>query len=441
MAKYRDPKVRVARGYQGVKRTPRNPKHTFNLRTKPFEIQPFMISPVLPGETLNNLVHQSRVVTRPLKNRLIGWWTEYMYFYVKLKDIQAHLEGPNMTGFVDEMVTSPSTYDHTALREGASAVYYHHAGATPWVKYALQTIVEYYFRDQGEDWDVAVSAAGLPLAQYAGKTWFDSLTMADEKRTDRDMDLDLNNDGNLTATELETGLSQWQALRDAGLETLDYEDWLRTFGVAAPEEVPESFNRYRPELIRSYRDWAFPTNTVEPTTGVPSSAVSWVCAFSADKNRRFMEPGFIVGLTVSKPKVYIKDQAGALASNLETLEHFLPALSHKQWERGFKQFAGNEGPFAGKFDADNTPPVGTPQGYWIDLRDLFMYGDQFLNYAPDAVGGALSVLTPAGASRYPTATEIDGLFAGDDKYIETDGVCTLNIMGRQVDHTPGARTI
>lgn len=441
MAKFRDPKVRVARAYQGVKRTQRSPKHTFNLRTKPFAIQPFMISPVLPGETLNNLVHQSRAVTRPLKNRLLGWWNEYMYFYVKLKDIQAHIEGPNMTGFVDEMVTMPATYDPAPLRSAASVPFYHHAGATNWLKYALETITEYYFRDQGEDWNVAVATDGLPLSQFSGKTWFDSLTMADDKRTDRDMDLDLNNDGNLTATELETGLSQWQALREAGLENLDYEDWLRTFGIAAPEEVPESFNRYRPELLGHDRSWAYPVNTVEPTTGVPSSAVSFVTAFSKNKNRRFMEPGFIVGVTVAKPKIYIKDQAGALASNLETLENFLPALSHKQYERGFKSFAGTAGPFAGKFDADNTAPVGTPQGYWIDLRDLFMYGDQFLNYAPDAVGNAFDVLLPNGSSRYPKMADIDALFSGADKYIETDGVTSLTIMGRQVDNTSGAKVL
>lgn len=410
MAVRRDPVVRVAKPYQGVKRKPRNPAHPFQLRTKPFQIQPFMLSPVLPGETLTNLVLQSRVVTKPIKHPLVGWWTEYFFFYVKLKDIQAHLEGPNMTGFVDEMVTAPGTYDPAPLRAAADPKYYH-AGGTPWAKYAMRTVVEYYFRDEGEDWDHAL-IDGLPIAQYSGKNYTDSLTLASAKRTDRDVNLDLNDDGNITVQEMYDAQSEWQALRDAGLETLDYEDWLRTFGVQAPEEVPESFNRYRPELIRFYRNWAYPTNTVEPTTGVPSSAVSWVNAFRADKNRRFQEPGFIIGLNVTKPKVYLKDAKGSLASYMEVLENWLPALSHDRYEKGFLEFAANAGPLGGKFGA--TP--GT-EGYWLDLRDLLTHGDQFVNFALDDVSSALSVITKDGQTRYPSSAEVDGLFTGDRKSV------------------------
>ena len=92
MAKSNDPKVRVARPYAGVKRVQRAPAHPFSLKTRPFQIQPFLISPVLPGETLTNLVHQSRTVTKPIKDPLLGWWTEHYYFYVRLRDIEYHLE-------------------------------------------------------------------------------------------------------------------------------------------------------------------------------------------------------------------------------------------------------------------------------------------------------------------------------------------------------------
>ena len=53
MAKYRDPKVRVAKPYANVRRSLRSPSHPFQIRTRPFQIQPFLCSPVLPGETLN----------------------------------------------------------------------------------------------------------------------------------------------------------------------------------------------------------------------------------------------------------------------------------------------------------------------------------------------------------------------------------------------------
>ena len=435
MAKYRDPRVRVARPYAGTRRQMRTPSHPFQLRYKPFQIQPFLLSPVLPGETMKNLVLQSRVVTKPIVNPLLGWWTEYMFFYVKLKDIQAHIEGPHMTGFVDEMVTDPAGYNPATLRSAADRKY-NHPGGTNWAKYCLQVVTEYYFRDQGEDWDASGLVDGMPLAQYAGKNWMDSLTLETDKRLDRDTDMDLNNDGNIGVQESLDAMAIWQAQRDAGLESLDYEDWLRTFGVAAPEEVPESFNRFRPELLRSFREWAYPTNTVEPTTGVPSSAVSWVIGKSADKDRRFLEPGFIFGVTVSKPKIYVKDTSGGLASYLETLENWLPALSHANYEKGFINFGGTSGPLASKF---GTGPGYT--GYWLDLRDLFVYGDQFVNFAPDAAGGAISVVKGTGGTRYPLAADINALFTGADKYIQCDGIVNLAIAGRQADHTPGRKVL
>ena len=98
MAKYKDPKVQVPRPYKGVKRVMRNPAHPWQLRTRPYQIQPCMISPVLPGETLKNLVGMSRVVTKPIANPLIGWWCEYYVFYVRLRDIEFHLKDTRANG-------------------------------------------------------------------------------------------------------------------------------------------------------------------------------------------------------------------------------------------------------------------------------------------------------------------------------------------------------
>jgi len=431
VSKSRDPRVTRASAYKGARRVMRNPTFPFQLRTKPFQIQPFMCAPVLPGETMKNLVLQSRVVSKPIKQSLVGWWCEYYFFYVKLRDIEFHTE----TDFLDGLVTAPGTYApatiRTAIGSGADAKFYHAAGGTNWLKAAMQTCVEYYFRDQGEDWDVA-TLDGMPLAQINGKNWMDSLTRNDVKRTDRDFDLDLDNDGTLTATEFITGMQQYNALRDAGLETMDYEDWIATFGVKVPERDEGAFNKYKPELVRYFRQWQYPVNTVEPTTGAPSSALSWINAFRADKDRFFKEPGFVVGLTVQKPKVYIKDQLGGLASYMQTLENWLPALSTPQYEKGFISFANNAGPLASKIGTDT-------EAYWVDLRDLLMYGDQFLNFAPDTASSALSIFSGVDeehTTRYPKSTEIDGLFVTSGDYIQTDGVVNLNIAGRQMDRTP-----
>lgn len=435
MVKTLDPRVSIASGYRSQRRVLRNPKHPFQLRVRPYQIQPFMLSPVLPGETLKNLVMQSRVVTKPVKHKLLGWWCEYYFFYVRLKDIEYHLKAAEGE-WLAEMVTQPDTYDPAPLREPADAKYYHAAGATPWLKYCTQAIVEYFFRDEGEAWNVA-TLDGLPLAQISGRSWLDSLTLNDDKRTDRDMDLDLNNDGNLTAQELMQGMAEYNALRDAGLVQMDYEDWISTFGVNIPEKNEDSPKMYRPELIRYSRQWAYPANTVEPTTGVPSSALSWINAFRADKDRLFKEPGFVVGLQVVKPKVYLEDPTGSLAGFMETLEDWLPALSQTEYEKGFKSFGATAGPLASRI---GTTPF---KAYWVDMRDLFKYGDQFMNFVPDSASGALNVITATGGARYPSTADLDSLFAGaaPANIIETDGVVDLSIAGRVVDHTRGRKTI
>ena len=70
-----------------AKRVMRYPEHTFNLRTRPWQIVPFMCAPVIPGETLKNLLMQTRVISKPLSNSMIGWWHETFFFYVKHRDL------------------------------------------------------------------------------------------------------------------------------------------------------------------------------------------------------------------------------------------------------------------------------------------------------------------------------------------------------------------
>ena len=118
---------------------------------------------------------------------------------------------------------------------------------------------------------------------------------------------------------------------------------------------------------------------------------------------------------------------------METLENWMPALSHENYEKAFKQFAGTAGPFPNKF---GTGP--SYKAYWIDFRDLLMYGDQFLNFAPDSAASALNFAAATGKTRYPTGADIDTLFVDSAKnWFETDGVVDLTIMGRQRDRTQG----
>lgn len=428
MAKYRDPKVSVAPAYRALKRQIRSPQHPFQLRTRPFQIQPFVVAPVLPGETLTNALIQSRVVTDPLvPPGLVGWWTEYFLFFVKLRDLDFHEDPTGATKAYEQMVINPSA-GGSGIHDAAKAANYHIYGVD-WTQKCLETVTEYYFRDQGENWDAATLDT-MPLAQITGKSWLDSLTPASDLR-DRDVDMDMNLDGDITVQESLEAQQLWQAMRDAGVEEMDYEDYLRTFGtkMEGQADVSTSPNLFKPELLRYSRNWTYPVNIVDPATGVPSTAASWAIAFRADKARFFKEPGFVFGVTVTRPKTYVKDQDGALVGALDKMQYWLPALLHNNYEMAFRNFDDAEGPVKDLF-------TGTEASYWVDMRDLFIHGDQLINFDPANAASAVSCLTAAGAKRYPDATTVDALFNGANKLIRQDGVCHLQIKGRQRDRTP-----
>ena len=131
-----------------VVRKPRRPQHPFYLEQRPWQIQPFFIPPVLPGETLQNLLAQTRIVSDPVKNSLIGWWAEQYFFYVKHRDLD---ERDTYTGMmIDPSVTL------TSLFTAADPASYH--GATGgnrmnWVLKCLKRVTECYFRNEGEAWN------------------------------------------------------------------------------------------------------------------------------------------------------------------------------------------------------------------------------------------------------------------------------------------------
>ena len=136
----------------------------------------------------------------------------------------------------------------------------------------LQHVVSEYFRDGGEDWNIALGPNGLPLAKIYGKGHGDGaerLTLAAEYEDRR---VDLIQGGHLYADDLPKMVQHWQALQDAGLTDMDYQDFMRTYGSNVREDET-SPNLHRAEDFWSLREFTYPTNTVDGTTGVPAVAV------------------------------------------------------------------------------------------------------------------------------------------------------------------------
>lgn len=396
----------------------RRPAHTFNISYRPFELQPFMIAPVLPGETLKNLLCQARVVTDPIDNPLTGWWHGMYWFYVKLRDLDGRADFTEM--FVDE------DKDLTAYKTTASTVFNHYGTSINWVSLCLKRITEEYFRDEGEAWNTWTSN-GLPLAGIQRPTWIQSAADSAAYLLP-DIDVD-GSDANATvqASEVEIAMRRWEMLKMQNLTDMSYEDYLMTYGI----KMPEAENNI-PELVRYAENWSYPTNTIDPSSGAPRSALSWAIAERADKDRFFKEPGFIIGVTCTRPKVYLKNLDGNAASMLDSAYQWLPSVLNDDPWTSLKKLADGS-PLAISSDT---------AGYWVDVKDLFIYGDQFINYAKTATNKNIVNLPDATLDnkKYPATTDLDNLFvtktAGTGK-INADGIVNLSILGRLEDTTPG----
>jgi hypothetical protein len=411
---------------QQVKRTPRvprRPQHRFYLETRPWQIQPMLIAPVLPGETMKNLLLQSRVVSDPLLAPLVGWWCEYYFFYVKHRDMDGRDDFSEMVLDKDKDL---SAYRQTTAYDQQL---YTPLGGIKWVEQCLNRVVDQYFRDEGEE-SQTFEIDGLPAAWIAQDAFYQSGgNAADFSTSGYDLDVDLDADSTVTASEIEKAMRQFEFLRANGVTDMSYEDYLSSFGLRGPEVQ----DPHTPELIRYVRKWTYPTNTVEPTTGVPSSAAVWSIAERADKDRLFTEPGFIFGCQVCRPKIYLSKQKGNAAALMDDAFRWLPAMLQSDHAISWREVSNGDGPFEDISDA---------AGYWIDVRDLLIYGDQFVNVDVDTATGFNSIALPTDAfqKRFPTLAMAQSLFTdqdpGDAQFIKSDGVVSLTILGSQVDTSP-----
>lgn len=410
----------VAPGLRKMGRVMRNPRHTYQISTRPFEISPFLLAPVLPGETLKNLTLQARCVTDPIKNRLVGWWMEHYIFYCKLTDLDGRAD-------FQAMMLDPST-DLTAYEPSGSNTWtYCRDDSIDWAQHCLKRVVEEYFRNEGEDWDDFVADATHPVARWNSKSWMDSLV---DRTTILDPDdATIVTDTGVTGTAIKVSavaeyLRNWELLRLNNLTDMSYEDYLATYGIR-----PEAEKVYRPELIRYMRDWQYPVSAISTSDGSAVSAVTWTISERADKDMFFREPGFIFGVQVCRPKLYSDKQSGHAASAMRTAYSWLPAIMSDDPATSLLEVAAAVGPIQ-----------HTTNPYVFDVKDLLLHGDQFLNFTlsatdRNAVGLPNAALTN---KEYPDSGMIDELFVGADpaNEVDTDGVVSLSIAGTQVETSP-----
>ena len=407
-----------------TERVGRYPKHTFVCESQPFTLQPLMLARVLPGETLQNLFFESRVITDPVINPIIGWKKEYYFFYVRMSDLI--LEAAR------EMFVDPANVDIGATYGIAanSRWWYTAKGGINWLQRCTERVVDAYFRDDGEVMADYVTANGMPIVQIRENTFMDSLT-----------DEDLMPEGAAIAGATDAGdlerlMLAFEQLRALGLAQMSYEDWLRSNGIAIPGK-----DENKPEMLGRWSEYQYPTNHIGTggvDRGVPTSAVSWVFKNGNRDPKFFKEPGFVVGYSVARPKVYFGGLAGFAAAHAGRAWDWMPNYLRGMPETQLKHFAIDTGPLG-----DRTTNA---DGYFLDMRDELLFGDQFYNMAAfttDPVNSAANHILPLPAGtnikyKYPTEAMINGFFlsASDPgRRIRQDGYVSLSVKGHEVDYT------
>lgn len=122
-----------------------------------------------------------------------------------------------------------------------------------------------------------------------------------------------------------------------------------------------------------------------------------------------------------------------MASFLDNAFAWLPALMSHDPATSLRKFDGAAGPVPNITD-----------DYVADLRDLFIYGEQFVNTTMSASVVNVTDGPAADNSIYPHPNSVDGYFvtveggtSGSTKYrIKQDGIVNLTIKGMQRDTSP-----
>ena len=439
-------KISLVQPTAAIGRKVRTPRHSFATKQLPYEITPFFFAPVLPGETMKSLQYLNSVRSGFLQATQSGWWHETMFFYVKHRDLQDAVANLLIDMHVRGVDLEPAgaAADANLYYSAPSAV----AGTYPFLKAAMQVVVEHYFRHENETHDVRMSPNGRYVAAYQrldllDSASYDTIGPADENELLPDAALiDQHNSDTNVLPGFEAHHAQWKRLRAAGYIEVDFEDYLRAHGISVPVEdaTPD-----RPELLRYIKDWQLPAIRQHPDTLEETATVKWALSETATKSRFFKEPGFLLGVSVIRPKVFL-NQSFSLIGHLKDSFSWLPQLLHDRPETSLRMLTSAQAAAA-------FPSYEGAEGIWIDFRDLFLYGEQFVTGLTAAeLAHVVNVCaSPYGmefSQRYPADADIQGhFFATDGEFppvarvtdgaFISEGIAQPSILSRIRDLTPG----
>lgn len=401
--------IQVIQPGQRMTRKLRKPHHPTGGVMKPFGLYPTSISLVMPGETLKRGSIKMRSYSQPIKDRLAGWWYETWLVYVKLTDIDPDLGQM----FVDD------NYSTAGLTASADAPrYYTKSGQIDWVRLCVEKIHADYFLDDGE---TPRTIDGVRQVKVNNTNWMESAVFVGSEPA-------------LTTTgehDMYENFTAYQMMRQMHMAEMGYEEYLKQFGVQSIKT-----EEGHPEILRYVRDWVYPVNSVEPTTGVPSSAVVASVNAEHQKDIYFKEPGFLVTVSTVRPKMFEGRQAATYVGELFGFSDWFPIMRAGDPTGGIKEVPSTSPVFTG-----NSGDAGRP--LYVDTRDLLTHGEQFINSVTDlptysGFDHSAAATDQEIRGEYASEADIDALFEGadpEDKFFHFDGIVSHQILGVTQDRT------
>lgn len=392
------------------RRSTRYPRHSWHIKFRPFQLQPMCIAPVAAGDSLKNIRFEARMLTDPILDQITGWWAEMYWFYVRFSDLEQADAARRLAVTPNDNLSGLLTTANTWTMHANSNV------GPNWLLMCMEPIVRTHFRaENGVSGDFTID--GVPGAGLVGRSWLDTI------------ELEANLPEPTATDDYEGRWEHYEALRKQKLITMDYPEYLASQGVAVPQQLVEPLSeKRRPELLRFTRQFAYPSNTVNPDGSGAASAVSWVVAERMDRPIFCDEPGFVVGITLVRPKLYRTNQRGAGVANIRDARTLVPDIFQDAPQESLVIQTGGGG------------AITTAVDYVHDVSGVYVLGDQFTNTS-DVPGTALPDVNTL-AKTYPVMADVDELFVepGDASaqppippayYIRADGLASFSITGRK----------
>lgn len=396
----------------------RVPTTNYHLKQRPYQIQPFFIAPVLPGESVQNMLWKQTTISDPVSQRLMGWHQEFHLFYVRVRDC---FPGTDMKQiFIDPEANL------SALYSAADPKYFHAYGVN-WAKEACRLVTKYFFRAEDEAPEDHL-VDGLFAASIGTDNYLDSALLSSAYDAGADVSLDIGTDHIVEMSDIEKSMRMYEMLKAGTLTDMTYEDFIATYGVRIPSaEQPEG----KPKHLRTIKNWTMPANTVEPSTGIATTAMYWKSDERHDKDLFVKEPGFLIGFQVYRPKVLLGNITGSLSGIMDTAMEWLPAIL---WDD----------PTSSMIElVDGQSPVAAAGGnIMLDMKDYLIYGEQFTNLPLNTADMNIIAMPAAGLQkRYPSLAMAQSVFVDDagggtKQWLETDGRIDITIRGNLTDTTP-----